>query len=226
VSMTEPLPKSNPTTSCSMTESLLKNHHIIFCEMMSHPVLFTHPHPKSVAILGDDDNSILSEVLKHTDLTDIHLIQDAPLLIPFLDGPKIIRHDRHHWLKEPNAHDSLDILITLNEPTPTVLQDYFNLLHKEGILIQASASPFDPLLLKSLITQLKTIGFHDLHIIHFPQPHYPSGWRTATIALKYGVFKRLREKAIYNKPFKTHYYNFDIHRASMVLPEFMRDTMI
>jgi spermidine synthase len=205
-----------------MTESLLKSN-VIFCEMMSHPALFTHPNPKVVAILGDDNNSIAFEVLKHTNLTNIHIIQQMPQTESIVD-PRIIPHKQHHWPKE--FHDSLDILITLTEPNPESLQHYFKLLHKDGILIQASASPFEPDAIKSLVTQLKIIGFHDLHILNFPEPNYPSGWRTATIALKSGVFKRLREKAIYNRSFKTHYYNFDIHRASMVLPEFMRETII
>jgi spermidine synthase len=218
LSLTETLSQGNHL----MTESLLKNNNIIFFEMMTHPVLFTHPQPKIVGILGDDDNGILCEVLKHSSLTEIHQIKENhPTQL--VDDPRIILHEHHHWMKECKSHP-LDILITLTEPAPDLLQQYFHLLKDDGLLIQISTSPFEPEPLKSLITQLKITGFHDLHILHFPEP--PSGWRTATIALKNGVFKRLREKAIYNKSFKTHYYNFDIHRASMVLPEFMRETII
>ncbi len=37
----------------------------VYHEMMSHPVLFNHPNPKDVAIVGGGDCGTLREVLKH-----------------------------------------------------------------------------------------------------------------------------------------------------------------
>ena len=207
-----------------MTEALLKSNDVIFCEMMSHPVLFTHPHPKIVGILGDDENQIITEVIKHPELTEIHHARQQTQIAKHNDA-RIKQHDQSSW-QELSKSSLFDVLIALTEPNSDTLHHYFNSLHHDGLLIQASASPFNPQALKSLVAQIKTAGFRDLHILNFPQPSYPTGWRTAIIALKHGVFKRLREKVIFNKSFKTHYYNFDIHRASMVLPEFMREAVI
>jgi spermidine synthase len=205
-----------------MAESPLKSNNVIFCEMMSHPALFSHQNPKIVGIIGDNDQAILSEVLKHTHLTEVQHIQTTHLN----QSPEDLRIKHYEYSDWLQISHSLDLLITLTEPTSELLQHYFNQLNQNGILIQVAASPFDPHLLKSLLTEIKKTGFHDLQTLHFPQPNYPAGWRMAIIALKQGVFKHLREKDIYNKPFKTHYYNFDIHRASLVLPEFMRETVI
>ncbi|HEX2549258.1 MAG TPA: polyamine aminopropyltransferase, partial [Gammaproteobacteria bacterium] len=104
------------------------------------------------------------------------------------------------------------------------LKNYYPLLQTNGILIQKSVSPFEIATLQHLIQDLKSVGFTECQILNFPQPSLDSGWRTAVMAMKQGVFKRLREKNIFNKTFKTHYYNFDVHQASLVLPEFMRET--
>jgi spermidine synthase len=206
----------------AMTESSLKSNNVIFCEMMSHPVIFSHSHPKTLGIVGDNENTILNEVLKHSQLVEIQSILTKELE-PIFQDDRVKKYDYRNWTK--TSHN-LDILITLAEPSPDTLQQAFNQLHSDGILLQAAASPFESKPLRLLINQLKVAGFQDLQILHFPQPNYPGGWRMAIIALKTGTFKRLREKNIYNKSFKTQYYNFDIHRASLVLPEFMRETVI
>lgn len=205
-----------------MTESPLKSNHLIFCEMVTHPAIFSHHNPKTVGIIEDSDNIILSEALKHPYLAEIQSIATHPLDSSVIDT-RIKKYEYRDWLK--SSH-SLDVLISLTDPTPELLQHYFNQLHHDGILLQIGTSPFDNQPLKLLANQLKKTGFHDLQTLHFPEPSYQAGWRIAMLALKQGTFKRLREKDIYNKPFKTHYYNFDIHRASLVLPEFMREALI
>ena len=45
------------------------------------------------------------------------------------------------------------------------------------------------------------------------------------MATKRAAFKRVREKEIFNRPFTTRYYNYDVHKAALVLPEFMRSEL-
>jgi spermidine synthase len=182
---------------------------MIFREMMSHPALFTHPHPKTIAILGDEEGDILQEVQKHLHVRVIH--------------HKRLVAEQQEWItKSPPS--STDIVIqTLS--TPSIhFKKIYECLHTDGILLQSGASPFELGELKNLCDALQSVGFHDLQLLHFPQPENPYGWLTAVMALKQGSFNRIREKNIFNKPFKTHYYNFDIHKAATVLPEFMRET--
>ena len=40
----------------------------IYHEMMTHPVLFTHPAPERVAIIGGGDCGTLREVLRHPEV--------------------------------------------------------------------------------------------------------------------------------------------------------------
>ena len=91
--------------------------------------------------------------------------------------------------------------------------------------MQQSESLFDEKKLQSLTKHLKAIGFCDLQILHFPQPDYASGWRSAVMALKNGIFNRVREKSVFNKSFETRFYNFGMHNAAIALPEFMKTSL-
>lgn len=202
-----------------MSETVLLSDPMIFNEMLSHPALFTHQHPQNIAILGDKDHGILHEVLKHDKVLGIHC--DQNIANP---DPRIHSHPAN-WFEKCPAN-TLDILInTTAAHSPTTLKTYFNRLHHDGILIQLCDSLFALDSLKSHVSHIRSAGFSDLHIIHFPQPTSKIAWRSAVMALKNGVFKRAREKAIYNKTFKTQYYNHDVHRAALAVPECIREEL-
>lgn len=200
-----------------MENALIQQGEMIFREMMTHPVLFTHTNPKKMMILGDDNNSILMEALKHAPVTVFQVNQN----------PAEVKHERVHWLQatEWKNHSALDVIISTLPTTTTDLAHFYQMLQPTGIIITVGFSPFDLSALKAEAERLHTAGFHDLQLMHFPQPHFTTGWRTAFMALKEGVFKRVKEKKIYNKTFETHYYNFDVHNASLVLPEFIRSVL-
>lgn len=186
----------------------------IFQEMMSHPALFFHPHPKKVGIIGDHENVILKEVLKHTKIIEIWQISTNKKI----DDPRVQFQESIHVA----GHDYFDVIIVANAFSSDQLSTLLNAIHKEGIIVQQSESPFELHAIKQTRNQFLSSGFKDVLTLNFPQPDFPSGWRTAIIAKKTGVFKRIREKDIFSKNFNTLYYNFDVHKAALVLPEFMR----
>ena len=69
-------------------------------------------------------------------------------------------------------------------------------------------------------------GFTHVNTLYFPQCAYPSGWWTVTMAGKTNSPVHFRETDARNKPFTTGYYNVDIHRASLAVPEFVRQVLI
>ena len=69
------------------------------------------------------------------------------------------------------------------------------------------------------------IMFRDVTTLFFPQPSYPSGWWTATLAGKRDFAGRFREADARNRHFVTSYYNADIHRAAFTPPEFFRHAL-
>ncbi len=198
---------------------------VIYREMMSHPALFAHSLPKKVAIIGDENHEILLEVLKHHNITYVcHIAQQPTLHILTDKRVDVLIGEPEPWLKA-TASASLDILIIAKNANPDLFDHYFNLLNSDGMLIQQGGSLFEPSALKTLQTKLKLTGYSDIHFLSFPQPHFSSGWRTSAIAKKVGNIRRPREKDVFNKVFATRYYNFDIHKAALVLPEFLREEL-
>ncbi len=208
-----------------MPHSLHEYNNTIFHEMMSHPALFTHPHPKKVVIIGDEDSKILQEVIKHDHLVEIVSINKTiSATMPANSKVQMHSGDLSDWLKKAAPH-SVDIIIHAAPAHDELFKKFFTLLSNNGILIQQSVSPFELTAIKSAADQLRQNGFQDQQVLNFPQPSFSSGWRSIIMAAKHIGFKRIREKAIFTRSFKTYYYNLDTHKASLVLPEFMREEL-
>jgi spermidine synthase len=93
-------------------------------------------------------------------------------------------------------------------------------------VVQQSESPLLHLgLLRDMHAAMRGAGFADVKSLFFPQPVYPSGWWSATLARKGEVIAGFREEAVERRPFVTRYYNADIHRAALAQPEFFRNLL-
>ncbi len=196
----------------NMRELPMGHDRVIFSEMMTHPALFTHRSPQKIALINPQNDDILREILKHPTVKTVHLVQEN--LLTELNDPRI--HTQAFIHLEP---ETFDVVIHVNKILFDPLPNYFKLLKKEGLLVQQSNSFFELELMKEHMQHLKNNGFSDFNLLHFPQS---TGLQSAIMAIKQGDFKRVSEKIIYNKSFSTNYYNFDIHKAAMVLPEFIR----
>jgi spermidine synthase len=208
-----------------MTKSLAEYDTFIQQEMLVHTAFFTHPRVKRVAILGDNNLGIVQECLKHADIQEIFYITATASIC---EDKRVTMHvvDSTDWLRS-QPPGSIDLIIT-TEPanlTEKNYSTYLQALHVEGMLVLQTESAFNLLTIKTIFNDLKKCGFSDSHILHFPQPSFPSGWRAAIMAVKQGMFRRIREKDIFNKNFTTRYYNYDVHKAALVMPEFMRDEL-
>jgi spermidine synthase len=63
-------------------------------------------------------------------------------------------------------------------------------------------------------------GFTTFKTLPFPQPCYPTGWWSATLARKSGGFE-FREADATAKGFETKYYSVGIHHGALVAPPFV-----
>ena len=98
------------------------------------------------------------------------------------------------------------------------------ILRPGGLIVQQSESPLYHLqqIIGPMHDALRASGFTDVRTLPFAQPVYPSGWWSATMASRDGRLEFRRSATAEARPFPTEYYNADIHRASLALPEFMR----
>ncbi len=96
-------------------------------------------------------------------------------------------------------------------------RDCHRALGDNGILVQQSESPLYHIkLINAMRDAMRRAGFEQLHTLNFPQPVYPSGWWSATMAGKAWSLGNFREADIKDKPFTTRYYSYEIHKTAMV----------
>ena len=219
----------------------------LYHEMMSHPALFTHPRARRVVIIGGGDCGTLREVLKHDEVESAIQVeidervtrlaeQYFPELCESNNDPRaqLLFIDGIKWMAECEP-ESLDIVIVDSTDPIGPAEGLFNeafyrsclkALRHGGILVQQSESPLAHLpLLKNIRKAMKGAGFQALRTLTFPQPCYPTGWWSATLARKGVDLEDFRERGAEMKQFPTRYYNAQIHKAALATPEFLKEAL-
>ena len=226
---------------------LTSRDNFLYHEMMSHPALFTHSNPKRVVVIGGGDCGTLREVLRHKEVEhavqveiDERVTRLAEQYFPELcennSDPRaeLIFGDGIKYMKDA-AHESIDVVIVDSTDPVGPAEGLFNeafyqscarALRPGGILVQQSESPLVHLpLIKAMRSAMRNAGFAALRTLPFPQPCYPTGWWSCTMARKGGDLTGFRERGAASKPFATRYYNAEVHRATLAQPEFLRDAL-
>ncbi len=216
----------------------------LYHEMMSHPALFTHPAPRRVLIIGGGDCGTLREVLRHPEVKQAQQVdidervtrlseQYFPELCEANGDPRAELHfaDGIEWVDKAAA-GSLDVIIVDSTdpvgPGEVLFSEAFyrhcrRALGEDGILVQQSESPLlHRELLQDMYRRMRAAGFAQQATLHFPQPIYPSGWWSATLAGNRDL-RRFREQDAAQKSFACRYYNADIHRGALAVPEFLKN---
>jgi spermidine synthase len=226
---------------------LTSRDNFLYHEMMTHPALFTHAAPRDVAIIGGGDCGTLREVLRHSEVQSVVQIdidervtrlaeRHFPELCESNGDPRarLLFDDGIRYMAEA-APGSLDVVIVDSTDPVGPAEGLFNAkfyascfcaLREGGILVQQSESPLVLLdLIRSMHEAMRAVGFSVTRTLPFPQPCYPTGWWSCTLARKGGDLVAFREADVAAKPFPTRYYNADIHRAALAQPEFMRTAL-
>ncbi|PJK14018.1 spermidine synthase [Lysobacteraceae bacterium NML07-0707] len=223
---------------------LTSRDNFFYHEMIAHPVLFTHPAPKRVVIIGGGDCGTLREVLKHPGVEkvtqcdiDEQVTRMAEKHFPELcesnDDPRaeILFDDGLAYMKNC-PQGSVDIIIVDATDPVGPAEGLFNAaffadcaraLKPGGFLVQQSESP---LMLQELINQMRDemrkSGFRAFQTLPFPQPCYPTGWWSVTMAAKEAEADFAFRKAdAIGKDFATLYYSAEIHAGAQHLPPFV-----
>jgi spermidine synthase len=214
----------------------------LYHEMMSHPALFTHAAPEHVVIIGGGDCGTLREVLKHPGVgkavqcdIDEQVTRMAEKWFPELcdsngDARAELLFDDGIAYMANCAPGSVDIVIVDSTDPVGPAQGLFNkafyqscfrALSDDGILVQQSESPLVLLdLINEMRGEMRKAGFSVFKTLPFPQPCYPTGWWSCTMARKSGGFE-FREADARGKSFDSKYYSADVHRGVMVAPPFV-----
>jgi len=219
----------------------------LYHEMMSHPALNSHPDPQTVVIVGGGDCGTLREVLKHPEVKSATQVeidervtrlseQYFPELCEKNADPRatLFFGDGIQWMKDAPA-GSIDLIIIDSTDPVGVAEGLFGkrfygdcirALKDDGMLVQQSESPLLHLdLIVEMHQAMKDCGFAETHLINFPQPIYPSGWWSGSIACKKpgALAERLDAAAI--AALDAQFYNAETHRAAFALPTYLRKAL-
>jgi len=227
---------------------LTARENFLYHEMMSHPALFTHPSPENVVIIGGGDCGTLREVLKHGRVThalqveiDERVTRLAEEFFPELcvsnndSRAEFFFGDGIQWMRDADPGSVDLIIIDSTDPigpaeglfTEAFYRDCMQALGKDGLLLQQSESPlFHMQIINPMHKAMRAAGFADTRALFFPQPCYPSGWWSATMAAKHTLDGSFREQDVANKHFDTQYYTADIHRAALAAPAFFSKALL
>lgn len=214
----------------------------LYHEMMAHPALFTHPDPQTIVIIGGGDCGTLREVLRHPGIQHVVQVeidervtklseQYFPELCESNNDPRVTFDfgDGIQRMKDTPAGSIDVIIVDSTDPigpakglfTEHFYRDCYNALGADGMIAQQSESPllhYDSIIMP-MHKAMRAAGFSDSISLQFPQPCYPSGWWTATLAGKKNI-RDFRSEAAQKKTFPTRYYNAAIHHSALAQPEF------
>ncbi|XP_026222606.1 spermidine synthase [Anabas testudineus] len=218
-------------------------------EMIANLPLFSHPCPKKVLIIGGGDGGVLREVEKHPLVESVVLCEIdedvinvskkyLPAMAKGFSSPKLTLHvgDGFEFMKQ--NQDAFDVIITDSSdpvgPAESLFkQSYYELmktaLRSGGILCSQGESPWLHLeLIKEMQTFCKAL-FPVVDYAYSTIPTYPSGQIGFMLCSK-NPETNFREpvtavskEEIQNLNLK--YYNPEIHKASFILPEFVRKVL-
>ncbi len=226
---------------------LSQRDNFLYHEMLVHPALFTHAGPQRVVIIGGGDCGSLTEVMRHEGVTaavqveiDERVTRVSERYFPELcEGTKDPRatlyfEDGIAWMRQAEARSADVIIVDSTDPIGPA-EGLFNaafyaqchrVLAAGGILVQQSESPLLHLpLLRSMRAAMREAGFSSTATLTFPQPVYPSGWWSATMARKQANLQSFREAAAERRPFRTRYYSAKVHHAALALPPFVEEAL-
>ena len=215
----------------------------IYHEMITHPILFSHPNPKKVLIVGGGDGGALREALKHpvkeVYLVDIDkkIIEISKKYLPFVSKGafedkrlKLFIGDGFEFIKK--FKDYFDVvIIDSNDPVGPSLALYsanfykevFKALKENGVMIAQVGSFLDfDNLIKKIFLKLKKI-FPSVQIYRLTMPSYHCGeycfiGASKKINLEKVNFRKI-EKRFKKLKKKLKYYSPEIHQSSLVLPK-------
>ena len=227
---------------------LTSRDNFIYHEMMAHPALFSHPNPQNILIIGGGDCGTLNEVLKHPSIISVQQVdideQVTRLSEEFFPELCINNHhpkaelyfaDGIKWVEDADDESYDVIIVDSTDPvgpgevlfTEQFYQQSHRILKTDGLLVQQSESPLihTQSIIMPMINKLKSAGFVDYQTLNFPLSSYPTGWWSCTLACKDKKIAEFSPAAVDKRPFITHYYNAEIHRACSAMPEFFKQAI-
>jgi spermidine synthase len=213
----------------------------VYHEMVAHPVLFTHPNPEHVLVVGGGDGGVIREVMKHPKVKKAVLVDIDGKVIEYskkylpeiageLDNPRVevLVGDGYMHIHDHKATYDV-IMVDSTEPvgpaaelfTRGFYQGIYEALKDGGIFVAQTDNPwFKADLIRTVNRDVKEI-FPIVRVFCANIPTYPSGLWTFTMGSK--KHDPLQVDVSKLPELNTKYYSPRLHMAAFALPKFVED---
>ncbi|MFH0814039.1 MAG: polyamine aminopropyltransferase [Pseudomonadota bacterium] len=213
-------------------------------EMIVHVPLYSHPNPKNVLVIGGGDGGAATEILRHgcvDAVTVVEIDPDIPTISNkyFPDIAKglnnkccnLIIDDGSKFIQkaEKNSYDV--IIVDSTDPSPLsrslftsrFFKTCYELLTKDGILVQQVGSPFYDSKTINKLRQFFSKIFKLTFLYTVYVPTYSNGFFSILLnSKKYNPVRDFDACRFQKDGHHMCYYNADIHVASFALPNFIK----
>ncbi|URN95538.1 MAG: polyamine aminopropyltransferase [Candidatus Pristimantibacillus lignocellulolyticus] len=213
----------------------------VYHEMVAHPILFTHPNPEHVLVVGGGDGGVIREIMKHPKVKKAVLVDIDGKVIEYskkylptiaceLENPRVevqVNDGFMHIHDHKNTYDV--IMVDSTEPvgpaanlfTRGFYQGIYDALKEDGIFVAQTDNPwFKAELIQMVNRDVKEV-FPIVRVYAANIPTYPSGLWTFTMGSKKYDPLEVDETKI--PELDTKYYTSRLHKAAFVLPKFVED---
>ncbi|WP_297068603.1 polyamine aminopropyltransferase [Thermococcus sp.] len=209
-------------------------------EVLVHPVMLAHPHPRNVLIIGGGDGGTLREVLKHEDVKRAVMVEIDETVIEVsklymdvakgaFDDPRaeVIVGDGVEYLR--NTGDRFDVIIVDSTdpvgPAKLLFSEEFfesayNRLNDNGLYVTQAGSVY--LFTNELLDAYMAMGkvFDRVHYFSFPVIGYASPWSFLVGVKGYVDFRKVdAERA---RKLDLYYYDPERHETLFQMPHYVR----
>ncbi len=217
-------------------------------EMIVHPAMFAHGNVKKALVIGGGDGGTIREVLRHKGVEEVVMVEIdenvvnaskefMPKLSCQFDNEKLnlIIGDGIKYVAEA-ADESFDLIIVdgsdpVGPAEGLFTEDFYSdcrrVLKSNGVLVAQGESPvFNQQVFIDLNKCLKAV-FEEkkVNVSVYHIPTYPSGVWTFQTALKGDTdltAVNRKEIAAFVEEHDLIYYNYGVHLASYMLPNFIK----
>lgn len=212
----------------------------IYHEMMTHIPLFSHPCPKKVLVIGGGDGGVIREVVKHKEVEkavlceiDGDVIEECKKYLPEIscalehEKCEVFVGDGIQYVKEHK--NEFDVIIVDSTDPFSIAEglfggnfykDIYESLTEDGLFVAQTETPFFlPEVVKKTVSDAKAV-FPLTKLFTTTIPTYPGGFWSFTIGSK----KYDPASIDVNKipEIDTKYYTPELHKASFVLPKYVK----
>lgn len=215
----------------------------IYHEMIVHVGMNFHPDVKSVLIIGGGDGGTLREVLKHSKVQSVDMVEiddrvvenckeyfpqvscgfnDKRCNLLIDDGIAYVKNtDKKYDMVIVDSSDPIGPAIGLY--SEEFYQSIYKILNDDGIMVVQSESPiFYGDLFKSINKNIKAV-YPAAYVYLATVPTYVSGpWSFMIGSKKYDPLDLTSDRQVLTG---LKYYNEGIHHAAFVLPEYIADLL-